>query len=79
MLRRCLCCRNRSRTHLLLFLITSVVILLLRRLGLLSSDTARSSFTEGRGERKVNVLLGVKTDDERWNVDDLLADTALIY
>ncbi len=44
-------------------------------LGLLSADTAGAAAAEGRGQRKVNVLLRVETDDERRNVDDLLADT----
>lgn len=56
-----------------------LILLLLARtalsgLGLLSPDTAGAATTEGRGERKVDVLLGVETDDERRNIDDLLAD-----
>lgn len=42
--------------------------------GLLSADTAGAAAAEGRVEGEVNVLLGVETDDERRNVDDLLAD-----
>lgn len=41
----------------------------------LSLDTASTSTTIGGGERKVNVLLRVETDDERGNVDDLLANS----
>lgn len=62
-----------SALCLLLILLLSIVTLL-RGLGLLSPDTARAATAEGRSESKVNVLLRVKTDDERGNVDDLLAD-----
>ncbi len=61
-------------THLFLFFLL-LVILLLGSLGLLSSDTTRAATPEGRGQGEVNVLLGVQTDDERWDVDNLLADT----
>ena len=37
-------------------------------------DTARTSTTVGGGEREVNVLLGVETDNEGGDVNDLLAD-----
>jgi len=65
----------KKRLHLLLFLLLATLILLLSCLGLLSPDTTRATATKRRGERKVNVLLGVETDDEGGNVDDLLADT----
>lgn len=42
--------------------------------GLLAANTAGTATTEGRGEREVDVLLGVEADHERGNVDDLLAD-----
>lgn len=58
----------------LLFLLT-LVVTTLGSLGLLAADTSRAATTEGRGESEVNVLLGVKTDHVRGNVDDLLADT----
>lgn len=60
--------------HLLFFLLLGV-ILLLGRLSLLSSDTTWSSSAEWRGKGEVDVLLGVETDDEGWDVDDLLSDT----
>lgn len=60
--------------HLFLILIL-LSVTTLGGLGLLSADTAGAASTEGRGESEVNVLLGVETDDERRNVDDLLADT----
>jgi len=61
--------------HLLVLLLVTVLIGLLGGLGLLSPDTAGASTAEGRGEREVDVLLGVETDDERGDVHDLLADT----
>lgn len=61
--------------HLLLVLLILTTFTALGSLGLLSSDTTGSATTEGRGESEVNVLLGVETDDERGNVDDLLADS----
>jgi hypothetical protein len=60
--------------HLLLILILAILVALLGGLGLLSADTAGTATAEGRGQGEVNVLLGVETDDERRNVDDLLAD-----
>lgn len=62
------------REDLLLFLLLLVIATLLGSLGLLSSDTAGAATTKRRGESEVDVLLGVETDDERGNVDDLLAD-----
>lgn len=62
--------------HLLLFLlgVIATLILLLGGLGLLPPDTTWASTTKWRGESEVDVLLGVETDDERWDVDDLLAN-----
>ena len=62
-------------SNLLLFLLALVVTALLGGLGLLPPHTARTATTEGRGQGEVDVLLGVETDDEGGNVDDLLADT----
>lgn len=42
--------------------------------GTLALDTTSTGTTVGRGEGKVNVLLRVETDNERGDVDDLLAD-----
>lgn len=42
--------------------------------GLLAANATGTATTEGRGEREVDVLLGVETDHERGNVDDLLSD-----
>lgn len=59
-----------------LFLILLLAVAALSSsLGLLSADTAGTAAAEGRGQGEVNVLLRVETDDERRNVDDLLADT----
>lgn len=62
-----------SLMHLLLLLLLALSAIG-GSLGLLSADTAGTARAEGRVESKVNVLLGVETDDERRNVDDLLAD-----
>lgn len=58
----------------LLLLLFLLIATLLGSLGLLSPDTAGAASTEGRGQGEVNVLLGVQTDDERGDVDNLLAD-----
>lgn len=60
--------------NLLVILLLLLAVTLLGGLGLLSPDTAGAATTEGRGQGEVDVLLGVETDDERRNVDDLLAD-----
>ncbi|KAJ5096682.1 hypothetical protein N7456_007403 [Penicillium angulare] len=43
--------------------------------GLLAAHTTGAATTEGRRQSEVDVLLGVKANHERGNVDDLLADT----
>lgn len=64
-----------SSLLLLLFAaIFTIVTLALSGLGLLSPHTAWTPATEWRGKGEVNVLLGVETNDEGWDVDDLLAD-----
>jgi len=60
---------------LLLLLISTVIILLLGSLSLLPLDTTRASTSKWRSESKVNVLLGVETNDEGWDIDNLLANT----
>jgi len=45
------------------------------RLGPLPLNTTGSSTTVGRLQGVVDVLLRVETDDERWDVDELLADS----
>jgi hypothetical protein len=59
---------------LLVLLLVGAALLGLSSLGLLSAHTTGTSTAEGRGKGEVDVLLGVKTDNERGNVDDLLAD-----
>jgi hypothetical protein len=68
---------QRRCAYLLIILILRIIttILLLSRLGLLSPDTTRTSTTKGRAECEINVLLGVETDNEGRDVDDLLANT----
>lgn len=62
-------------THLLLVLILLLLtVAALGSLGLLPPDTAEAAATEGRSDGEVDVLLGVETDDEGRNVDNLLAD-----
>ena len=60
--------------YLFLLLVITSIITLLSGLSLLSADTAGAATTEGRGKGEINVLLGVQPDDERRDVDDLLAD-----
>ena len=57
---------------LLLFAVTGAT------LGLgAATVAARAATAEGRVEREVNVLLRVEPDDERRDVDELLADAAV--
>ena len=64
-------------TDLLVVFLFLHIILLLSCLGLLSPDTTRTPATEGRGQRKVNVLLRVETNNERRDVDNLLSDAVV--
>lgn len=61
--------------HLLVILLLLSGATLLGSLSLLSANTARATAAERRVQSEVNVLLGVETDDERRNIDNLLADT----
>ena len=72
-----MCCRAWLERHNLFLLLLAGIItvtLALSGLGLLSSDTTWATSTEWRSEGEVDVLLGVETDNEGWDVDDLLAD-----
>ena len=62
--------------HLLFFLLSVIAtfLLSLRSLRFLPPHTAGTPATKRRREREVDVLLRVETDDEGWDVDDLLAD-----
>jgi hypothetical protein len=59
----------------LLLLLLLGIIALLGSLGLLAADTTWATTSEWRVESEVDVLLGVETDNEGWDVDDLLANT----
>lgn len=61
--------------HLLVILFLLAISTALGGLGLLSADTTGTATTERRIQSEVDVLLGVKADDERGDVDDLLANT----
>ena len=60
--------------RLLLVLLLATLLLLGGSSSALALDTASTASTVWRGEGKVDVLLGVEADDERGDVDDLLAD-----
>jgi len=66
--------RGNGATDLLLILLL-FVILLGGGGGTLALNASSTSSTIGGGEGEVNVLLGVEADNERRNVDNLLADT----
>lgn len=68
---------NFVRTHLLLVITTLFTILTtsLSSLSLLSPHTTRSATTKWRSKSEIDVLLGVQSDDERWDVDNLLANS----
>ena len=64
--------------NLLLVLLAAVLVTaLLGGLGLLPPNTAGAAATKWRGKGEVNVLLGVKADHERGDVDDLLSNTTI--
>ena len=65
---------QRCANHLLFVLRIAILITLVGSAGLLSPDAAGTPATERRGQREVDVLLGVETDDEGRDVDDLLAN-----
>jgi hypothetical protein len=61
--------------RLLLFLVISTLLALGSGSGTLALDTTSASTTVWRGEREVDVFLGIKSDDEGGHVDDLFANT----
>ena len=65
-------------TRLLLVLLVATLLLLGGGSSTLALDTAGAAATVWRGKREVDVLLGVETDNERRDVDDLLADAAKV-
>ena len=62
-------------TRLLFFLIVSTLLAFGGGGGTLTLDTTGAATTVRRGEREVNVFLGIKSDNERGYIDDLLANT----
>ena len=62
-------------TCLLLVLLVATLLLLGSCSLTLALDTARATSAVWRRKSEVDVLLGIKTNDERWNIDDLLANT----
>ena len=61
--------------HLLLVLLVAALLLLGSSSSALALDTAGTATTVWRCEGEVDVLLGVETDNERGDVDNLLANT----
>ena len=68
-----------AKASLLVVLLLVAVLLLGGSGGTLALDATGAATTVGRVEGKVDVLLGVEADDERGNVDDLLADAIYFY
>ena len=62
------------RTRLLLVLLVATLLLLGSSSSALALDATGAASTVGRGESKVDVLLRVETDNERGDVDNLLAN-----
>ena len=60
---------------LLFFLFVSTLLALGSSGSTLALDTTRTATTVGGGERKVDVFLGVESDNEGRHVDDLLSNT----
>ena len=61
-------------TCLLLVLLVATLLLLGRSGHPLALDTAGATTAVWRGEREVDVFLGVETNDEGRHVDNLLAN-----
>jgi len=62
----------------LLFLVLITLLFLLGgSSSTLALDATRAASSVGRSKCKVNVLLGVETNDEGWDIDDLLADAGI--
>lgn len=59
---------------LFFFVLSLLIILFVTTLGLLSLDAPRTSTSKGRSESKVNVLLGVETNDKRRDIDNLFSN-----
>ena len=61
----------------LLLLLVAALLLLRGSSSALALDATRAATAVWRGEREVDVLLGVETNDERGHVDNLLANTVI--
>jgi hypothetical protein len=64
-----------QRSLLVVLLVVGTALTTGSRLSPLPLNTTGSSTTVRRLQGVVDVLLRVETDDERWDVDDLLADS----
>ena len=64
-------------TCLLLVLLVATLLLLRSSSLALALDTTRATSAIWRGEGEVDVLLGLETNDERGDVDNLLANTVI--
>ena len=62
-------------SDLLLLLLVATLLALGGSGNALALDATRAATTVRRGQREVDVLLGVKADNEGRHVDDLLSDT----
>jgi hypothetical protein len=62
--------------QLLLVVVACILILLIGSLDLLPPHAAWAATAERRGEGEIDMLLRVEADDERRNIDDLLANTS---
>lgn len=67
---------NRISAHRLFLFLLFTSILFRSLFGALALDTSRTTATIRRCKGKVNMFLGVKTNNEGRNVDDLLSDAA---
>ena len=64
-------------TCLLLVLLVATLLLLRSSSLALALDTTGATSAIWRGEGEVDVLLGLETNDERGDVDNLLANTVI--
>lgn len=69
---------GRPRSLILVLLLLGVAGTLGGSLGALPLDATGASSTVGRGSREVDVLLLLETNNERRDVDDLLADADVL-
>jgi hypothetical protein len=70
-MRKCVCY---GVAHLLLYLLASTLLAFGSGSGTLAFDTTGASIAVWGGEGEVDGFLGIKSDGEGGNVDDLLAN-----